>query len=172
VPVLHDHGQSILDVKIDNRTDWRKAHWNALQMNYGKAPFFGDFREYFEDTYAREWDRLVDINMHLIEQIIKWLGITTKIVRSSAYHVEEQGTERLVSLCRQCQATMYLAGADGKNYMDVDRFKESHIGLEVQDYRHPVYAQQWTQRKNENFISHMSVIDLLFNYGPESLKIL
>ena len=141
-------------------------------MNYSKTPFFNEYMPFFESVYEREWDLLVDINMCFIDQLIKWLGITTHIVKSSDYNVEGESTERIINLCKECGATTYLAGADGKNYMDMDQFEQNNIQLEIQDYYHPVYTQHWTDRKNENFISHMSVIDLLFNCGSESLRIM
>ena len=127
VPVLHNHGQSILEVKINNATNWTKAHFNALQMNYSKTPYFSKHIDFFEDVYNREWNLLVDINMCLIEQIIKWLGITTRVVRSSEYDIEGVSTERLINLCKKCKATTYLAGADGKSYMDISQFEQNNI---------------------------------------------
>ena len=172
LPVLHNHGQSILEVKINSTTNWRKAHFNALKMNYSKTPFFKTYIEFFESVYEREWELLVDINMCFIEQIIKWLGITTRIVKSSDYNIEGEKTERLINLCKECKATTYLSGADGQNYMDLDQFEQNNIQLEIQDYHHPVYPQYWTDGEKTNFISHMSVVDLLFNCGPDSFKIL
>jgi len=170
VPVLHDHGQAINKVKLNNTTHWRKAHFNALLMNYGKAPFFKNYIDFFESMYNKEWEYLADINIGFIEQIIQWLRIETRIVKSSDYSVTEDSTQRLIDLCKQFDATTYISGSDGEKYMDIKKFEENDIRLEVQDYQHPVYPQLWTGGNNDNFISHMSVIDLLFNYGPDSLK--
>ncbi len=171
VPVLHDHGQSINEVKIDNKKNWCKAHFNALQMNYSKAPYFTDYVGFFESVYSKEWNLLSDINKAIIEQIIQWLGIETKIVTASDYVSTDESTQRLIDLCKEFEATTYLSGVDGKKYMDIEKFKENGIELEIQDFQHPVYPQLWTDGKNENFISHMSAIDLLFNYGPKSSEL-
>ena len=61
----------------------------------------------------------------------------------------------------------YLAGQDGATYMDLERFKHSGIAVIPQEFRHPVYPQPFG-----DFQSHMSVIDLLFNCGPDSLEVI
>ena len=50
------------------------------------------------------------------------------------------------------------------NYMDLERFKDNGIEVIIQDFKHPVYHQMFNE-----FQSHMSVVDLLFNCGPGSL---
>jgi len=172
VPVLHNHGQSIIEVKINNTIKWRKAHCHAIKMNYSKAPFFNEYMGFFESVYNREWESLVDINIYFIEKIIEWLGIKTKIVKASDFQATEESTQRLVDLCKEFDATTYLSGPDGEKYMDINKFEDNNIHLKIQDFHHPVYSQLWTGGKNENFISHMSVIDLLFNYGSDSLRVL
>jgi hypothetical protein len=51
--------------------------------------------------------------------------------------------------------------------MDLERFKESSIKVVIQDFKHPAYPQLF-----EGFESHMSIVDLLFNCGSESLEII
>ena len=83
VPVLHDFGQKINEVKVNNRENWTKAHLKALTLNYAKAPFFKDYIPLFEEAYTRRWERLVDINIYFIKQLIEVLGIQTKVIRAS-----------------------------------------------------------------------------------------
>jgi len=165
VPVIHDFGQKINEVKINNKTKWKESHLKALYMNYSKASFFKEYIGLFENIYGMEWDFLCDLNVYLIKELIDLLGIQTKIVLSSEIQVSNESTQRLIDLCRAVEADTYLAGADGGNYMDLEKFKESGISLEIQDFQHPVYHQRWAK----DFLSHMSIIDLLFNYGNKSL---
>jgi hypothetical protein len=51
--------------------------------------------------------------------------------------------------------------------MDLARFAQADISVSAQDYRHPEYPQRYTP-----FVSHVSVVDLLLNCGPESLTVL
>ncbi|VAX38248.1 hypothetical protein MNBD_UNCLBAC01-2028 [hydrothermal vent metagenome] len=172
VPVLHNFGQKINEVKIDNKTNWQDSHLKALHMNYRKAPFFDNYIRLFENIYQMQWELLVDINIYLIKEIIDLLGIQTRIVLSSEFKVSENSTKRLSNLCKAVDADMYLAGADGGKYMDAIQFEKSGVKLLTQDFYHPIYNQLWTQNHSKNFISNMSVVDLFFNYGPKSLTII
>lgn len=172
VPVLHDFGQKINEVRINNKIDWKKSHFKALQMNYSKAPFYHQYIAEFELIYKKDWEFLVDINVYFIERMLEFLGMKTKIVLSSQFKVMEDATQRLVELCRKYKATTYISGKDGQKYMDDKLFKESNIQIVTQDYRHPVYSQQWNNESEKGFLSHMSIVDVLFNHGPDSLKII
>jgi len=172
VPVLHDFGQKINEVQINNEIDWKKSHFKALQLNYGKAPFYRQYIGEFESIYKKDWEFLADVNIYFIERILEFLGMKTKIVLSSQFKVTEDATQRLVELCKQYKATTYISGKDGQKYMDDKLFKENNIQIVTQDYQHPVYAQQWNNESEEGFLSHMSIVDVLFNHGPDSLNII
>ena len=70
---------------------------------------------------------------------------------------------------KKAHADAYLSGAGGKDYMDEGRFAAEKLGLKYQHYQHPVYRQQHSKT---DFLPYMSIVDLLFNEGPESLRIL
>jgi hypothetical protein len=81
--------------------------------------------------------------------------------------VKGERMERLVNICEFFGADTFYEGAAGKSYMDVDSFSRRGIQVEFQDYRHPTYPQIYGE-----FVSHLSVIDLLFNQGDDSMAIL
>ena len=62
---------------------------------------------------------------------------------------------------------VFIFGKDGKIYADVEDFNKSNIKTVFQNYEHPEYSQI-----HGEFIPYMSIIDLLFNCGDNSLKIL
>ena len=72
-----------------------------------------------------------------------------------------------MEICEKFNAKKYVSGILGKNYIDPEIFRRKDITLIFQDYIHPNYKQLYG-----NFISNMSIIDLLFNCGPDSFKIL
>jgi hypothetical protein len=173
VPVLHDFGTKINEIKIDNKKPWREHHLKALELNYCKAHYFEQYFPYFQKALDQSWERLSDVNIHFVRLIIELLGIKTKVVLSSEYEAVEHKTMRLVDLCKYFNAETYLSGEGGMAYLDEEQFKRHHINVIVQKYQHPIYPQRWIHKSNtEGFISHLSVIDLLFNCGPESLAIL
>ena len=113
VPVLHDFGQKINQVRINNKIDWKKNHLKALQLNYIKAPFYKEYIGLFESAYCKDWEFLSEINIYFIEKIVSILGIKTKIVTSSSFQSSNDPTQRLIDLCQKFKAKKYLSGQDG-----------------------------------------------------------
>ena len=86
---------------------------------------------------------------------------------SSDLDLREDSTDRLIDICKALGANTYLAGQGAAGYMDVARFEQSGLTVITQDVKHPVYPQLFN-----GFQSHLSIVDLLFNCGPESLEII
>ncbi len=171
VPVMHNFGQKISEVRINNQTNWRQKHFKSIVLNYCKAPFLDEFMDLLNSLYTQEWEYLVQLNIEIILRVVEILGIKTKIVRASDYAVSSRRTQRLVDLCKLLGADTYLSGVSGPDYMDMSLFKENNINVIVQDYNHPVYTQVFG-KANEGFLPCMSIIDLLLNCGSKSLEIL
>lgn len=168
VPVIHSFGQKISDVEINNTVQWGRKHLNALATHYSKAPFFQNHIDFLEKTFSQEWKRLAEINIHLIHYLTEALGIKNKkFIIASDLTTKEGSSERLADICRQLNGDVYLSGRDGSKYLDLDLFKHESIQVVFQDYKHPRYPQLYGE-----FEPFLSVIDLLFNCGPESLSIL
>jgi hypothetical protein len=152
--------QKINEVRIDKEQNWRQKHWNSLQLNYKYAPYFDYYADFFERLYQKEWIFLVDLNIELIEFIRKALKITYPIILSSELDLSVDATERIVDMTKKTGCTKYLSGASGKKYLNKKLFEDAGIELIYNDFKHPEYHQQF-----DKFISHLSIIDLLFNEG-------
>lgn len=164
VPVKYRFPQKINQVEINNGVDWKKKHFQAIISNYSKAPYFKEHTDFFEKVYGTEWESISKLNIYFIEYLRGQLGAADKpTVVASTLDLSEDPTERLIDICEAMGADTYLAGRDGANYMDLERFKERSVKVVVQDFRHPIYPQRFGI-----FISHLSIIDLLFNCGPSS----
>ncbi len=173
VPVLSKgrSRQNICDVCIDASVDWQKEHWHSLQCWYGKAPYFDRYKAFFEETYARPWDRLMDLNIHITAFLLKEFGITTPVHMESDLGTEGRSTERIIELCQKLKADTYFTGIGGQNYLDEKRFEETGIDLVYQDFQHPEYRQQYMATE-QAFLPCLSAVDLLFNEGENSRNIL
>jgi hypothetical protein len=148
--------------------NWNKKHLQAFTTNYSKAPYFKDYMGPLEDIFTKEWDLLSELNIGLLERLRKFLNLNDKpAVRASSLDLRDDPTDRLIDICKLLGADAYLAGQDGATYMDLERFKDNGIAVVTQEFKHPVYPQPFGE-----FQSHMSVVDLLFNCGPESIKII
>jgi hypothetical protein len=163
VPVKHANKPLLInEVKIANNGEpkWGSRHWLTLKHNYCKAPYWHEYSDFFEDTYNREWTMLIDLNLHLIKGIMRFLKIKKPLIMASSLHVEGKKTELLISQCKAVGAQVQLAGSGGKEYIDLRRFNEEGIKLIFQKFEHPHYAQACAE-----FIPNLSVIDYLFCTG-------
>ena len=103
----------------------------------------------------------------LLKQHVLDLGIKTPLVFSSDMAISGHKSDLILEICNSVGATTYLSGPHGQSYIDNKAFIDNGITVTYQDYKHPVYAQAWA-----GFESHLSILDLLFNQGMESLKII
>lgn len=173
VPIEHDWGQPINKIRVLNReqngTFWNDHHLNLLKINYSKAPYYDKYIEIFEKIYRKKNDLLVDVNMDFMKSVFEILGIDKPIVKTSEMSLSKTKTELIVEICNKVDADSYLSGMGGKNYMDENVLHENKIKLLFNKYDNPVYNQQFMEL---GFIPFLSVIDLLFNHGDESMKII
>lgn len=164
VPVKHRFPQTIEEVEINDSVNWRRKHLQALATNYKKTPYFDEYIEFFEDVYSNEWELLSELNIYVIEKLCSILNLKTKRVLTSSLTLSEDPTDRLIDICRALNADTYLSGKDGAKYMDLGRFEEKGIDVLFQDFQHPVYPQLYGA-----FESCLSIVDMLFNCGPDSM---
>jgi hypothetical protein len=170
IPIFNKYQQRIDEVKIDNTQHWRQKHWNSLLLNYSKAKYFNDYKDYFEKIYQRDWVYLNEINYEMLHFFLKVLGIKTKIVKASDLNVEGTDSLRLMNICKKLGADTYLSGAYALEvYLDEKVFTEAGIKVTLQDWHCPQYQQQFM---NKGFIPDLAIVDLLFNHGPKGAKII
>jgi len=156
-------------MEINNQTDWNKTHWNTLFFNYNKAPYFKEYNDFFKSVFEKKWELIAELDIYLIENILNMLGLKKQIERSSLMEVSGKTTDRLINICKKLRADTYLSGPGGEKYIEMEKFKRENINIIFQDFVHPTYPQLF---KKQGFLSHLSIIDLLFNCGPESLDII
>lgn len=170
VPVLNkNHFQlKLKDVLINNELPWGKKHFKSIYIAYKKARYFDRYIDFFEDVYKRHWDKLSDLNEYMLRHFLNILGIHIPIYKLSDYDFESKRSALVLDMCKQMNADLYIFGINGKDYADVEAFNRENIRVYFQEYKHPIY----TQLHNAEFSPYLSVIDLLFNHGDESLNII
>ena len=167
--------ERICDKRIHNDgasgpSRWQRQTWNTLLMNYGRAPHFGRYREELEDVYQRRWERLVDLDMHLLRLMLGWLEIHPTILLGSSLDVSGKKTDLILDMCRRLGATTYLSGRGGSTgYLDVPLLEQNGVHVKWQDFHHPEYPQRFPAM---GFIPYLSALDLILNCGPDSRRIL
>jgi WbqC-like protein len=154
-------------LEIDNKSDWRRKHWNTIQQSYAKAPHFAEYEGFFGELYGTPWEKLVDLGGRVTSYLLQSFGIQTRIVSSSAMQGRGAKDELVLNICREAGATTYISGALGRDYLREELFRDAGIKVVYQDYHHPEYPQVY-----KPFEPYMAAVDLLFNCGPKSLEII
>jgi hypothetical protein len=169
VPVRHS-GLSrprILDVEIDSGSTWARKHVASLRQAYAAAPFVRQYMPALEELLQQPWERLVDLDLAVVDLMAGWLGLRRRIERASALDIGGGQSERLLNICRHFGASTYLSGAAARDYLDVPAFEGHGITVEWQQYEHPVYPQL-----HGDFVPYLSAIDLLLNCGEDAAGVL
>lgn len=164
--ILKNHTNKIIkDMEINNSSDWKLSHWKSIYYNYKKANFFNHYSDFLENLYKQKWEKLTDITNYILRFIIKDLEISTKIEFLSDTNIKGKKDELILNMCKKYNANIFIFGSSGKTYADQEKFSKEKINLYFQEYKHPTYNQLWG-----DFISNMSIIDLLLNEGPKKSK--
>ena len=168
VPVYDKLAQSLEAVTINNTVDWARKHSRTIRQAYAKAPFMAQHIPFLEEVYGRPWERLNDLNRYMLEYFVCMLDMPTSIVYASELQVPGVATTRLINLIKAVGGTHYYSGAYALDaYLDATQLADAGITLVLQEWHAPTYPQL-----HGAFVPDLSVIDLLFNCGPDSLRVL
>jgi len=170
VPIHHDQHTPLSHVEIANDGRWQRKHWRSLELAYQRAPFWEMYGPgQLERFYAEpEWVLLVDLTAAMLAWFMAKLGLDRPITRASALGCEGTKSALVLDMCQRAGATGYIFGEKGRDYGDVRAFEAAGIEVRFQEYRHPTYRQFG----GKPFVSHLSLIDLMMNVGPDSLRVL
>lgn len=141
VPVFVENGIA----KISDHGNWRHIHWQALTSAYGDSPFFDYYEDDLRPFFTERWERLYDYNEAICRKMCELLDIQPNVVPT----------------------TDYLSHADCDG---IDDFRDAIHPKHPQDDPQFVprrYYQVYEQR--HGFLPNLSILDMLFNMGPESV---
>jgi len=135
------------DVRISDHANWRHQHWYALQSAYGESPFF----EYYEDDirpfFERKWVFLYDFNWEITLKMCELIDIMPWMRRTDSYELEP--SEGVIDFR--------------------ETIRPKHPGRD-DEFKPRTYYQVYQQKYG--FQPNLSVLDLLFNQGNESVLFL
>lgn len=136
------------DIRISDHGNWRHLHWNALESAYNHTPFFEYYKDDFRPFYERKFEFLIDFNEALCRLVCSLIDLSPCLERT----------------------TDYLAMP-----IDADDFRERIHPKKDFHHEDPTfhacpYYQVFQERLG--FLPNLSMVDLLFNMGPESLLVL
>ena len=144
IPVKHSKIKfSMQDAKIDNSIAWQKNHWRSIQSAYSSSPFFEFYRDSLEGIYIKEYTYLTKFNFDLINLILEWTDIEMKSELSKSYKIQY------------------------KNSLDL---RENIENKKYSSSENIIYKQVFSDKNG--FLNDLSIIDLIFNEGPNSISYL
>jgi hypothetical protein len=160
--------QKISETTIVDDT-WSQKHWRSIVHNYRQAPGFRYYHDRLEELYGGATGRSLSLTNHrFLSRICEWLGMTTRLTWSSDYQLDEERTRRLVGICRQAGADLYISGPSARAYLDEAMFASEGIAVDYVDYGgYREYPQL-----HPPFRHDVSVIDLLLNTGADAPRYL
>lgn len=144
VPITRGNGKHTVykDVTICNDTNWQHIHWKTIEACYRNSAYFEFYEDDFSPFYQKKYNFLFDYNFELFNIILKNLKFNISFSCTSEYHI---------------------------NYSDFD-FRNAINLKNIQNYSAKPYFQVFEDRGGFN--GNLSIIDLLFNQGPQALSIL
>jgi len=158
------------DTIINYETDWQQQHCNLIREFYKKSNFFLDYYENISNIIMEKHNSLTALSAKLILYFMKELEINTEVKYSSELAAGDlNGGEKIFNILENLGATDYVTGTGpgSMRYIDKDKFNKRGIKLHWQFYEHPKYLQL-----HGEFIPYLSIIDLLFNWGSDSMDII
>ncbi|MEO7744042.1 MAG: WbqC family protein [Usitatibacter sp.] len=175
VPVVQvSQKETIMEKSVDNSEtgsrQWGPNHFKTLKYAYRKAPYFALYAPRLQEILEARWDKLVDLDLAMLDFVRDVFGITTPLARSSAMKVEGARSELLLNICREMgPGTSFLGGLGGsRGYLNLEAFAEAGVGVQWQQFKHPSYEQC----SGNAFVPGLMSLDALFNCGPAARELL
>ncbi|MCF8231028.1 MAG: WbqC family protein [Bacteroidales bacterium] len=139
VPVSKDkHHTPVREVKISYKENWQQNHWRAIRSFYSNSPYFLHYESEIKPFYEKKYDTIAELDLELMQQLFDLMNIDQPVITSSGY-IEKEDVDY--------------------DYRDFFNQQKDHVLI-------PEYIQVFEDRSP--FLHNLSVIDLLFNLGPEA----
>jgi hypothetical protein len=168
VPILRDGLQTQLrNIKIGQINNWQNKHLRSIQNSYPLLWRDSYLSQSLENIINKKYNTLVDLNIATINLLFDWLDLSCKTVRSSDLECSGLRSDRLIEICRKIRADSYISPIGSRDYLEKDNFeKKAGIPLIFNDF----IPEPHPQGKGTEFISHLSVIDVIGHCGLEYAK--
>lgn len=139
VPVLGGQGTPVLELKIDYKQKWQHQHWRAIESAYANAPYFDYYAPYFKDLIYSNEEFLFEFNQKILKTCLKLMGKSVEIGKTTQFLKEYEG--------------------------------------EIDDFRGKIHPKRdfsmifthYYQVFGDKFMKNLSVLDLFFCEGPNSI---
>jgi hypothetical protein len=162
IPVKHEKGKKLKyrDIQIDYATDWRRLHWKGIVSAYNSSPYFEYYKDIFEPYYKKQFNFLTELNIQLHTEVLKILKLPIKPEFTEQFYPVETAVSEVG-----------IAKDYSGDVLDLRALIHPKIDF-VDDtgFRNIEYTQVFTEV--HGFIPNLSILDLIFNMGPEAGQVL
>ena len=137
----------VKDIRISDHNQWRRVHWNALQSAYSESPFFDYYADDLRPFFEKRYDFLIDFNEAIRQKVCELIDIHPSVAYTEEY-----------------------IPAHAPQLSEMDDYREVIHAKHPQpdsDFMPKRYWQVF-ERKH-GFQPNLSILDLLFNMGTESV---
>lgn len=131
------------EVGISYENNWNTIHWRTIESAYNPSPFFLYYKDDIEPFFQKQYPLLFELNYELLITLMSIIGLKNEISFSSSYEKESSLIDLRMS------------------FSPKNKFSNSHF---------PEYPQVFSDK--HGFIPDLSILDLLFNLGPDSKEYL
>ena len=144
IPINRGNGNHTIykDITICNDTNWQHIHWKTIESCYRNSAYFEFYEDGFAPFYEKKYNFLFDYNLELLQLILKNLKLKVSLSFTDEFQSEYQSLD----------------------------FRNKITTKNLQNYSSKPYFQVFEDR--EGFKGNLSIIDLLFNQGPQALSYL
>ncbi|MCF8346304.1 MAG: WbqC family protein [Bacteroidales bacterium] len=149
VPVVKNHGKKtpMKDLRIAYDTMWQKDHWRSIVSAYASSPFFEFMEDVFSEFFHKRETFLVDLNLGLMHAALDQLQEKIRIEKSTSFSCSAPGTDTLEAI-----------------------HPKRAFRLTTHNFQPAVYHQVFSEK--HGFVPDLTILDLLFNEGPNANAIL
>jgi len=150
IPVLKgdDHKTLITDLRIDYNKNWQKLHWKGIESAYRSSPFFEFYIDELSGFYSKKFVFLFDFNMEILKTVLHILDVNPEIKFTDKFYLPAESFIK-----------------DMRSRITPKRSIRSDKSFQPVQYKQ-VFEEKY------GFIPNLSIIDLIFNMGPDSISVL
>lgn len=166
IPVRASLTDNIDEVKIADAR-WANKVIKTIEQNYRKTPFFKHYFPKITEHFTGS-ELLDEINYRTFAVLLQELDYQGKVVRMAELSIDTlDPNQRLIDICNKLGASHYIAGKGGKNYLNIPQWDKAGISILWQGFNSE--ALRYPQL-GKSFVPSLSVIDCLFNNGPDKTR--
>ena len=149
IPVIRKRGEKTLlrDIRIDYDSNWNKIHWRSLVASYASSPFFEYLADELHPFYEKSFDFLIDLNHQLVEHTLGFLGLNIQVSCSASF-------------------TPLRSEEDPRHFIHPKKDQTVADPAFLPTEYHQVFSDRL------GFQPNLSILDLIFNEGPDALAYL